>query len=77
MKKLAPILENEYNYQRTSDEILYNGINGTQLKVNIFMGPTYYQRLTCKYLINFMLEALVLILLCLINRSVVVLLAED
>jgi hypothetical protein len=42
--KICEILENNgFNY--TGDEILYSGINGTQLDVKIFFGPTYYQRL--------------------------------
>ena len=35
----------ELGYERYANEVLYNGIDGKQLKVNIFMGPTYYQRL--------------------------------
>ena len=27
------------------NEVLYNGMNGEQMKVDVFMGPTYYQRL--------------------------------
>lgn len=43
-KKLGDVLE-DLGFQRHCDEILYNGRTGEQLKVNIFMGPTYYQRL--------------------------------
>mgnify|MGYP006082183855 CR=1 FL=1 len=31
--------------EKSGNEILYSGINGDQLDVSIFMGPTYYQRL--------------------------------
>ena len=41
---LGDILE-KLGFQRHCDEVLYNGRTGEQLKVNIFMGPTYYQRL--------------------------------
>jgi len=43
-KKLGNLLE-ELGFQRHCDEVLYNGRTGEQLKVNIFMGPTFYQRL--------------------------------
>jgi DNA-directed RNA polymerase II subunit RPB2 len=32
-------------YQYYGDEILYNGINGSQMNTQIFFGPTYYYRL--------------------------------
>lgn len=32
-------------YHRSCDEVLYSGRTGEQLKVDIFIGPTYYQRL--------------------------------
>ena len=35
----------KYNHKHQGDEILYNGINGEQIKTDIFMGPTFYQRL--------------------------------
>ena len=41
---IGEILE-ELGYEKCANEVLYNGIDGKQLKVNIFMGPTYYQRL--------------------------------
>tara|TARA_B100000575_G_C23143782_1_gene666961 strand:- start:21576 stop:25382 length:3807 start_codon:yes stop_codon:yes gene_type:complete len=43
-KNLGDLLE-KLGFQRHCDEILYNGQTGQQLKVNVFMGPTYYQRL--------------------------------
>jgi DNA-directed RNA polymerase II subunit RPB2 len=43
-KKLGDILE-DLGFHRHCDEVLYNGRTGEQLKVNIFMGPTFYQRL--------------------------------
>ena len=42
--KLGEVLEME-GFHKHGEEILYNGRTGKQLKVNIFMGPTYYQRL--------------------------------
>lgn len=44
--EIGSILEEKYNYEKHCNEVLYNGINGKQLKVNIFIGPTFYQRLT-------------------------------
>jgi DNA-directed RNA polymerase II subunit RPB2 len=32
-------------YEEWSNEVLYSGISGEQLKTSIFIGPTYYQRL--------------------------------
>jgi DNA-directed RNA polymerase II subunit RPB2 len=34
-----------YGMQRYSNEILYDGYTGKQIKTEIFIGPTYYQRL--------------------------------
>jgi DNA-directed RNA polymerase II subunit RPB2 len=42
--ELGNILE-ESGYHRHGEEVLYNGRTGRQLKVNIYIGPTYYQRL--------------------------------
>ena len=41
---ITNILE-EFNFEKDGNEVLYNGINGEQLKTSIFIGPTYYQRL--------------------------------
>jgi len=38
-------LMEKYGYEEWSNEVLYSGISGEQLKTSIFMGPTYYQRL--------------------------------
>lgn len=43
--KISELLQNEYGIHPHSDEILYNGHNGRQMEVNIFMGPVFYQRL--------------------------------
>ena len=32
-------------YEKNGEEILYNGITGTQIETSIFMGPCFYQRL--------------------------------
>tara|TARA_B100000787_G_scaffold170083_1_gene163891 strand:- start:564 stop:5168 length:4605 start_codon:yes stop_codon:yes gene_type:complete len=42
---ISDILEQKCGMSRHGDEILYNGIHGTQVETNIFIGPTYYQRL--------------------------------
>ena len=36
---------NEVGYHSSGNEILYNGMDGTQLESEIFMGPNYYMRL--------------------------------
>lgn len=41
---LIEILENQ-GFDGTGNETLYNGLTGEQMKTQIFMGPTYYQRL--------------------------------
>jgi len=38
-------LMEKYGYEEWSNEVLYSGIRGEQLKTSIFIGPTYYQRL--------------------------------
>ena len=42
---ISDILEQNCGMSRHGDEILHNGIHGTQVESNIFIGPTYYQRL--------------------------------
>lgn len=44
VNKIGDILESQ-GYEACGNEILYCGITGEQLNVQIFMGPTYYQRL--------------------------------
>ena len=41
---IGNVLE-EFKYEKHGNEVLYNGMNGEQLKTSIFIGPTYYQRL--------------------------------
>jgi DNA-directed RNA polymerase II subunit RPB2 len=45
IEPFADVLEKKYNYEKYGNEVLYNGIFGTQIQCSIFMGPTYYQRL--------------------------------
>lgn len=42
---ITNLLESKYNMDKTGNEILYNGFNGNQMECDIFMGPTYYERL--------------------------------
>jgi DNA-directed RNA polymerase II subunit RPB2 len=44
LNKLGDVLET-IGYHRHGEELMYNGRTGKQLKVNIYVGPTYYQRL--------------------------------
>jgi DNA-directed RNA polymerase II subunit RPB2 len=44
VESIASILE-KCGYERYGNEILYNGRTGQQIQTEIFIGPTYYQRL--------------------------------
>ena len=44
VESIAKILET-YGMERYGNEIMYNGRTGEQIKTEIFIGPTYYQRL--------------------------------
>lgn len=35
----------QYNYQQRGFEVMYNGMTGHKLRAQVFIGPTYYQRL--------------------------------
>lgn len=39
------ILQSKYKFDRTGNEIMYSGFYGCQLGCEVFIGPTYYQRL--------------------------------
>ena len=45
IQDLGDILQEKCGYDRKGTEILYNGRSGKQLESEIFIGPTYYQRL--------------------------------
>lgn len=44
-EKFYTKLDTEHNMNKYGDEILYNGRTGEQIPTEIFIGPTYYQRL--------------------------------
>jgi DNA-directed RNA polymerase II subunit RPB2 len=44
VEDIAGVLEKS-GYERYGNEILYNGRTGEQIQTEIFIGPTYYQRL--------------------------------
>lgn len=44
VKKISERLHAD-GYQRTGNEVLYNGHTGRKLESHLFIGPTYYQRL--------------------------------
>tara|TARA_B110000858_G_C17611522_1_gene384705 strand:- start:2 stop:754 length:753 start_codon:yes stop_codon:yes gene_type:complete len=44
VKDYAVLLQ-KYGYEEWGNEIMYNGMTGDQLKTEIFIGPTYYQRI--------------------------------
>ena len=44
IEKIKDDLE-KLGYERNATEYMYNGFSGQRLKVPIFIGPTYYQRL--------------------------------
>lgn len=44
IEKVKDMLES-LGYERNATEYLYNGMTGQRLRIPIFIGPTYYQRL--------------------------------
>lgn len=44
IEKVKDMLEN-LGYERNATEFMYNGMTGQRLRIPIFIGPTYYQRL--------------------------------
>ncbi|KAM3172814.1 DNA-directed RNA polymerase II subunit RPB2 [Hymenolepis weldensis] len=44
VRKISNLLR-EYGYMHTGNEIMYNGFTGRKLNSQVFLGPTYYQRL--------------------------------
>ncbi len=45
VEDVSEYLKKYYHYNELGDEVMYNGMTGEQMKVKIFVGPTYYQRL--------------------------------
>ena len=35
----------DFNFEKFGNEVMYNGMTGTQMNTSIFIGPTYYERL--------------------------------
>ncbi len=44
IEKVKDMLES-LGYERNATEYMYNGMTGQKLRIPIFIGPTYYQRL--------------------------------
>ena len=44
VENITNILESQ-GFEGNGNEVLYNGLNGEQIKTSIFIGPTYYQKL--------------------------------
>ena len=45
IERLSSVLEEYGGFHRYGSEVLYDGRTGNQMRVDIFMGPTFYQRL--------------------------------
>ena len=45
VKNIGDMLEKHCGFEKYGNEIMYNGRTGKQIKTEIFIGPTYYQRL--------------------------------
>lgn len=43
--ELYLMMEKEFNLERHGNEIMYNGLTGEQIETEIYIGPTYYERL--------------------------------
>lgn len=43
--KLYEMLENDFGMERYGNEVMYNGFSGEQIASEIFIGPTFYQKL--------------------------------
>ena len=44
INEFSEVLEG-FGYEKNGDEVMYSGISGDQIHTDIFIGPTYYQRL--------------------------------
>lgn len=67
VQKISNILM-EYGYHLRGNEVMYNGHTGRKVNAQIFLGPTYYQRL--KHMVDDKIHSRFVFLPCFIMRKI-------